>query len=127
MSQTIRSHGTSGTEKPNMDAMAPRRNLLILKGNVPWKVMLDLLDQLLNEVAAINGLQYTPQPWQVFSLVCASGEKRYAKSTPFSSRRSHDTVRWLFSSSISSFSDVRANYLRGHWRDDIRAIRSSLL
>jgi hypothetical protein len=98
VSQTIRSHGTSGTEKPNMDAMAPRRNLLILKGNVPWKVMLDLLDQLLNKVAAINGLQYTPQPWQVFSLVCASGEKRYVKPTPFSSRRSHDTVRWLFSS-----------------------------
>jgi hypothetical protein len=98
VSQKIRFHGTGGIERLDMDAMAPRRNLLILKGSVPWKVMLDLLDQLLNRVVAINGLKYTPQPWQIFSLVCASGEKRYVKSTSFSSRRSHDTVRWLFSS-----------------------------
>lgn len=81
-----------------MDTMTRRRNLLIIKGSVPGKDILDLLDRLLNKVAAIKGLDDTPRPWEVFSLICASGDMRYVKSTLFSSCRSHNTVHWLSSS-----------------------------
>jgi hypothetical protein len=98
VSQDIRSLDTRGTEKQDTDAMTPPRNLLILKGSVPWEETLRLLDQLLKRVVEIKKLKSTPQPWQVFSLICASGDKRYVKSTLLGSRRSHSTVHWLFSS-----------------------------
>jgi hypothetical protein len=57
--------------------MEPRRNVLILKGTVPATDVLDLLDVLLGEIQRRHKLNCAPQPWQVFSLICASGVSRY--------------------------------------------------
>ncbi|KAJ5052525.1 hypothetical protein PSV09DRAFT_2263312 [Bipolaris maydis] len=53
------------------------RNLLIIKGSVSWKDFLHLLDRLLKKTAEISQRKETPQPWQVFSLICVSGDKRF--------------------------------------------------
>ncbi|OAL42661.1 hypothetical protein IQ07DRAFT_686224 [Pyrenochaeta sp. DS3sAY3a] len=53
--------------------MEPRRNVLILKGNVSAENVLDLLDVLLRNIQNRNGLQRAPEPWQIFSFICASG------------------------------------------------------
>jgi hypothetical protein len=55
--------------------MQPKRNVLILKGDLSAGYVLDLLDELLEKVGVQNK-QQTPQPWELFSLICASGAAR---------------------------------------------------
>ncbi|KAL6171971.1 hypothetical protein ACJQWK_02963 [Exserohilum turcicum] len=52
-----------------------RRNLLILKGSIAPEEILDLIHKLLEEASKKSDLGYIPKPWQVFSLICASGDQ----------------------------------------------------
>jgi hypothetical protein len=56
--------------------MESKRNVLILKGDILAEDVLDLLDTLLKKVQEKNGSQQDLQPWQLFSLICASGAAR---------------------------------------------------
>jgi hypothetical protein len=61
----------------SLNTMEPHRNVLIVKGTVPATDVLDLLELLLREMKKLHNLDCEPQPWQVFSLICASGISRY--------------------------------------------------
>ena len=52
---------------------------MTLKGSIAAADVLDFLDSLLHIIQKRNNLQHAPQPWQLFSLICASGAPRYAK------------------------------------------------
>jgi hypothetical protein len=56
--------------------MESKRNVLILKGDLWAGYVLDLLDSLLEKVREQNNLKEAPKPWQLFSLICASGAAR---------------------------------------------------
>jgi hypothetical protein len=58
--------------------MFSRKNALILKGNLPANDVLDILDTLIQEVARHTKSRPPPQPWELFSFICASGNLRFA-------------------------------------------------
>jgi hypothetical protein len=60
--------------------MESKRNVLILKGDLSAGY-LDLLESLLEEVGVQNKQKQAPHPWEVFSLILASGGVRYVTST----------------------------------------------
>jgi hypothetical protein len=56
--------------------MKSKRNVLILKGDLSAGDVLNLLDRLLKEVGLQNLQEQAPEPWELFSLICASGAVR---------------------------------------------------
>lgn len=62
--------------------MGSGKNVLILKGDIAAGHMLDLLQELMVVIQKRNELGDTPEPWQLFSLICGSGNLREARFRP---------------------------------------------
>ena len=63
--------------------MMAARNALILKGDIPGKDTLYLLEELLDEVCKRNHLSIAPQPYELFSFIGGSGGSRDARNPPY--------------------------------------------
>ncbi|KNG44305.1 hypothetical protein TW65_08868 [Stemphylium lycopersici] len=62
-----------------MATVRPKRNVLILKGDLSPDLILGLLDTLCLKIKQRKKLKCAPQPWHLFSFICASG--RYSRFT----------------------------------------------
>ncbi|RAQ98566.1 hypothetical protein DDE82_009132 [Stemphylium lycopersici] len=56
-----------------MATVRPKRNVLILKGDLSPDLILGLLDTLCLKIKQRKKLKCAPQPWHLFSFICASG------------------------------------------------------